>query len=838
MKENWKQISGLYHSVLKLPENERATFLKKHAPSEDVRLEVESLLAHEGVGEQLLESPALEVASKMTADENPVLMTGRTLGHYRVADLLGKGGMGEVYLAKDLRLGRDVAIKVLPQDFAKNEDRVARFQREAKLLASLNHPHICTIYDIDEYNGHHFIAMELIEGRTLRQRMLQQPMKVDEILPLVLEVAEGLAAAHAKGMIHRDIKPANIFITATGHAKILDFGLAKLLPELPSEREEKQVSGLSTETAGDHLTGSGMVIGTVAYMSPEQAMGTELDARTDLFSLGVVLYEMVTGRLPFQGDTPAAQFNSLLHKTPASPARLNPDASGALERIICKMLEKDRKLRYQSAGDLLVDLKRLKQELTTGHADETSAIKVLPRLPSLAVLAFSNFSADKENEYFCDGLSEEIINAMCNIRDLRVAARTSAFAFKGKEVDIREVGEKLNVDTILEGSVRKSGQRLRITAQLINVDDGYHIWSGQFDKEMKDIFDIQEEISLTIVDHLKLKLLKGEKEKILKRATEDPEAYECYLKGRYFWNRRYEKSFQRGLQYFQQAIEKDPGYALPYVGIADTFATLGGFSYLPPHQAYARAKAAAQKALELDPDLTEVHATLGWIALFYDWDWQKAEKHFLRAIQLKPEYALAHQWYKNYLMCLGDVDEAVQEMHEACRLEPLESINPAHLGVALHMARRFDESIGVLRKVIESDPEFAIAYWFQSGNFMAKKMWSEATAMGKRFVELSGESVIALSTLGGIYGFAGMKDKAMEILKRLDELSKDRYVGSLWRAIVWMGLNEKNEALENMEKAYDERESYLAFIKAWPIFDCLRAESRFRALLKKMNLDK
>jgi eukaryotic-like serine/threonine-protein kinase len=838
MTDQWKQISGLYHAALKLPEDERAAFLKKCPASDDVRLEVESLLAHERGGEQLLESPALKVTARMMAEQNPVLMTGQHLGHYQVSALLGKGGMSEVYLANDLKLGREVAIKVLPQYFADNADRVTRFQREAILLASLNHPNICTIYDIDEHKGHHFIAMELIEGQTLKQRMLSQPMKVDEILPLMLEVTDGLKEAHAKGMIHRDIKPSNIFITSTGHAKILDFGLAKLLSELPSEQEEKRASGLSIGTDGDHLTDSGMVFGTVAYMSPEQALGHELDARTDLFSLGIVLYEIVTGRLPFQGETTEAQVHSLLHETPTSPTHLNPDVPIALERIMCKLLEKDREMRCQSAGDLLADLTQLKQELSSGHAAEISGVKAHPPLPSLAVMAFTNMSADKENEYFCDGLSEEIINALGNIRELRVAARTSTFAFKGKEVDIREVGEKLKVDTILEGSVRKSGQRLRITTQLINVEDGSHVWSGQFDREMKDIFDIQEEISLTIVDQLKLRLVKGEKEKILKRSTENPEAYESYLKGRYIWNRRYMSNFPQGLQYFQQAIEKDPGFALPYVGIADTFAILGGWSFLPPHQAYARAKAAAQKALELNPDLGEVHATLGYIALFYDWDWPASEKHFLKALQMKPEYALAHLWYKNYLVCMGRMEEAVQEMHEACSLEPFDSINPAHLGQALYTARRFDESIEVLSKVIESDPQFALAYFFQGGNFVAKGMLKEAITSLQKLVELTSGATFALSILGCAYGIAGMRDKALEILKQLDELQKDRYVGSFWKAYVWIGLGEKNQALENLEKAYEERESLLTFIKVYPLNDSLHPESRFQALLKKMNLDK
>jgi len=838
MPDEWEKITDLYHAALKLPESERTGFLKFCSASEDVRREVASLLANECAGELLMQSPALEVAAKMTADKASILMTGQTLGHYQITGQLGKGGMGEVYRARDLKLGRDVAIKVLPEEYGRDVDRVTRFQREAKLLASLNDPHICTIYDIDEHAGQPFIAMELIEGHSLMQRMLGQKLTVYEIIAVASEVADGLQSAHTKGIIHRDIKPANIFITASAHAKILDFGLAKLVPERPAGGKGERVSGLPTEVHAERLTGSGMTIGTVAYMSPEQALGSEPDERTDLFSLGVVLYEMATGRLPFQGNTPASQFDSLLHHEPVSPRSLNPALPDALQRIICKALEKDRDVRYQSARDLRADLKRLKRELDSGRTAQAPGAGMQPRLPSLAVLAFTNMSADKENEYFCDGLSEELINALCNIRELRVAARTSAFAFKGKEIDIREVGEKLNVSTILEGSVRKSGQRLRITAQLINVDDGYHIWSGQFDRDMKDIFDIQEEISLKILDHLKLKLLKGEKEKVLKRSTEDHEAYDLYLKGRYFWYRRYEKGMQRGLQYFQQAIERDPSYALPHVGIADTFGVLGLFGFMPPGQAFSRAKAAAKKALELDPEVGEAYASLGWIATWYDWDWPAAEYYSLKAIQMKPEYALAHHWRGIYLGLVGRFGESVREMEKACELEPLEPANPTHLSWALYSARRFDESMEGLRKVMKSDPEFWLAHWYYAVDLIAKEMWGEAIATLQKVVELTLGSALALSWLGFAYGLAGRKDEALEMLERLDRLAKDRYVGFLWRAIVLGGLGEKEDALENMEKAYLERESMLAAIKTGQFVDRLRPEPRFQALLKKMNLDK
>ena len=740
------------------------------------------------------------------------LTTGSTFaGRYQIIEELGKGGMGQVYRVLDKKLNEEVALKLIKPEIASDKETIQRFSNELKLARKIGHRNVGRMFELMQDEGIHFITMEYVTGEDLRSFIRRsRQLTVATAVAIAKQVCEGLAEAHRLGVVHRDLKPSNIMIDKEGNARIMDFGIARSLK-------------------GKGITGAGVMIGTPEYMSPEQVEGKEADQPSDIYSLGIILYEMLTGRVPFEGDTPLSIAMKQKTEAPQDPRTFNAQVPSALSCVILKCMEKDRARRYQSAEDVV-------SELDKTDRGKTGAIQVAEWKNSIAVLPFKNISADPEQEYFCEGIAEELLNALTQIRELRVVARTSAFSFKGKDVDIREIGRTLNVDKVLEGSVRKSGQRLRITAQFVNVEDGYHIWSDQFDREVKDIFAIQEEISLIIVDKLKLKLLKEEKEKILKRYTDDHEAYNLYLKGRYFWYRRYEKGMQRALQYFQQAIEKDPGYALPHMGIADTFGTLGLFSFMPPHQAYSRAKAAAKKALEIDPELAEVYASLGWIAMWYDWDWPAAERHFMKAIQMKPDYALAHTWYGNLLWCKGRFDESIREMQEARELEPLEPIYPAHVGVALYQARRFDESIGELRKVIASDPEFSIAYWYQSANLMANKMWAEAIATLQKFVELSGESVIALSTLGFAYGSTGMKDEAFKILERLDGLSKDRYVGSLWRALVWIGLGEKDKALENLERAYPERESMMACLKVWPIFDSLRSKPRFEALLKKMNL--
>jgi serine/threonine protein kinase/Tfp pilus assembly protein PilF len=724
---------------------------------------------------------------------------------YKIIEKIGEGGMGVVYKAKDTRLDRTVALKFLSSKLIQDEEAKQRFVQEAKAAAALNHPNISIIHEIDEHQDQTFIVMEYIEGQSLKLRLKEGPLAVDKAKELAIQVAEGLKEAHAKGIVHRDIKPANIMLSEKGKTKITDFGLAKL-------------SG-----AAD-LTKASTILGTVAYMSPEQAKGEAVDHRTDIWSLGAMLYEMLSGERPFKKSHEQALIYSIMNEEPEPLRSIRRDIPENMQLTVQKSLEKDLRQRFQNIEEFIQDL-QMPLFLTPATAKN-----------SIAVLSFADLSPEKDQEYFCDGMAEELINSLTKIKNLHVAARTSAFAFKGEKWDVREIGRRLNVETILEGSVRKSETRLRITAQLVNVRDGYHLWSDTFDRNMEDIFSIQEEISLAIVDKLKLKLLKNEKEKLIKRYTDDHEAYNLYLKGRFFWYRRYEGGLQKGIEFFQQAIAKDPRYALAYVGIADSFGSLGQFSFIPPKEAWPRAKAAAKKALEIDPELAEAYASLGWISMYYDWDWQAAEKEFKQAIKRNPDYALAHIWYGYCLAIAGRMNESIDEMKKAQEMDPLEPLINGSLGWSLYMARRFDEALAQNQKVIEMDPTFSVIYWYQAGNYLAKKMYDEALASVQKLIQLSGGAAYALSSLGVGYAFAGMRDEAAAVIERLNKLSEDLYISPLYLAWIYLGLDEKEKFFEYLEKAYQERTSLLVFLKVWPVFDSVRSDPRFKAILRKMKL--
>jgi serine/threonine protein kinase/cytochrome c-type biogenesis protein CcmH/NrfG len=756
---------------------------------------------------------------------------GTILGRYDIRSKIGEGGMGEVYLAWDTKLDRKVALKILPAELACDQDRMRRFVQEAKAVSALNQPNILTIYEIDEIDSRHFISTEFIEGATLRQHMRSGSMKLGEMLDVAIQITSALAAAHAAGIVHRDIKPENIMIRRDGLVKVLDFGLAKFTAN--------DAVTVDTEVPTRFKTLPGTVLGTAVYMSPEQARGKEVDARTDVWSLAVVIYEMLTGRLPFSGETMSDVLASILMTEVITPKHFNAEIPAGLERMIVKALRKDRKERYQTATDLLIDLRQLKKQLEfatqlkrTGPIDKQGDTKTKT---SIAVLPFANMSADLENEYFCDGLAEELIGALTKIENLRVVARTSAFSFKGKEADVREIGHKLNATTLLEGSVRKTGSKLRITVQLVNVSDGYHLWSERYDRPLADVFDIQEEISLAIVKVLKVKLLGEEKADLLKRGTDDAQAYQLYLKGRHYWYKRTEEALRKGIEYFNQAIEQDPGYAVAYAGLSDSYALLALRGVVPPREGLLRARAAARKALEIDDSLAEAYASLAHVRL-HDWDWPGLEKEFKRALELNPGHAIAYHWYSEYLMAMGRSDEAIEAVKHAQEIDPLSSVISGTLAIALYFARRYDQAIECLKEALKIDANHFALHFRLGQSYLVKGMCEEAIEEMEKSVTLSGRSTETLAGLGQAYAAARLITETRKVLDQLNELSKAHYVSPYSVAKVYSVLGEKDQAFAWLEKAYEERHPDFIELKVEPLLDILRPEPLFADLVRRVGL--
>ena len=760
--------------------------------------------------------------------ETPVeeLTTGSTFaGRYQIIEELGKGGMGKVYRVIDKRLNEEVALKLIKPEIASDKKIVERFGNELKLARKIVHKNIARMFDLNEEKDTHYITMEYVRGEDLKRliRKIGQ-LSAGQAIPIAKQVCEGLAEAHRLGVVHRDLKPQNIMVDEEGNARIMDFGIAR-----------------SLKARG--ITGAGVIIGTPEYMSPEQVEGKEVDKHSDIYSLGVILYEMVTGQVPFKGET--AFSIAFKHKSeiPKDPKEFNAQIPEDLSRVILRCMEKDEEKRYQTVEVLFSELSKIEKGIPTAEKiiakekPETETINGAEWENSIAVLPFADLSPHKDQEYFCDGMAEELINALTKIEKLQVASRTSAFQFKEKGYDIHEIGKKLKVKSVLEGSVRKAGNRLRITAQLINVEDGYHLWSEKYDRDLEDIFAIQDEISLAIIDKLKVKLLREEKAKLIKRHTDNLEAYNLYLKGLYFWNRRHEGDLKRAIDYFQQAIKKDPLYAFPYIGIADTFNLLGHFGFLPPGEAFPKAKAAAKKALEIDDTLGEAHTSLGWISTMYDWDWLSAENEYKLAIKLNPNYATAHEWYALFLAGMERFDEAIAEMKRAQALDPLSLMINAVAGVAFYFARQYDKAIEQYQKTIEMNPSFSFAHLWLGMAYLEKAKYEEAVASLQKGAAAGGDMTYALGYLGMGYGLSGQKDEAIKILDKLKKISKEKYVSPSHIGFIYFGLGEKSQFFKYFNKACSEREPQCFYSKAIPHFDGLRSDPRFKALLKKMNLE-
>ena len=785
-------------------------------------------------------------------------MIGRTISHYRLTEKLGAGGMGVVYLAEDVRLGRVVALKFLSDELSRTPAAVERFQREARAASALNHPHICTVYDVGEQDGRHFIAMEVLQGKPLHELVGEGQRPVDEVIDTGIALADALTAAHAKGIVHRDIKPANIFITDRGQAKLLHFGLARP-PKSPTGDGPTE----------EQLTSPGSVMGTPAYMSPEQVRGEVLDARTDLFSLGAVLYEMIAGRQAFGGTTSGTIQEAILNRAPVPVVQLNPGAPPRLDEVINKALEKDRALRYQSAPELRADLQRLKRDSAGSGATAFPASPPASRTPrrstlvwlgaialvasiagaayfnifrapgpidSIAVLPFVNASGDAGNEYLSDGITESLISRLSRVSTLRVPARSTVFRYKGQDTDPQKIGQDLGVRAVLSGRVLQRDGSLVIRADLMDVSTGAQLWGDQFVRRLEDIFALQEELSRVISDSLRLRLSTEDQARLAKRDTDNGAAYQLYLQGLYHWHKRDPDALRTAIGYFQRAIETDPGYALAYTGLADAYNLGSFFNMEPPRQAMPKAIAAAEQALKLDDQLAEAHISLAYAAFTYQWDWPAATRHMDAALAFDREVVEDHTYYPFYLTIAGRSNDAVEIARRAFERDPLSASRSHTLAVQLALAGRRDEAIAESRRTIGLDPGFAVAYDVLGGLLAATGDFKGSLSALQQAVTLSRGAGISLANLGHVQARLGQRDEARRVLQQLAQTSKERYVPALAFAIVHLGLGEDDETLAWLEKAYDERFNRLAYLRREGMWQTMRQNARFQDLLRRINL--
>ncbi len=741
---------------------------------------------------------------------------GTVISHYRLEEKLGAGGMAIVYKALDLKLERFVALKFLPALVGLSDEDRERFMQEAKTASALDHPNICTIFEINETEGGYvFISMAYYGGETLKDKVNRGPLSMKEALNITRQICEGLGVAHEKGIVHRDMKPANVIVTPEGTVKILDFGVAKFQHKA-------------------RFTSPGSVIGTPGYMSPEQAGGKDVDHRSDIWATGVLLFEMLTAHLPFEGDTDLSLMYSIVHKKPLALESFRSHVPAGLNRLLERAMAKNAQNRYNSMKEFINDIDQLDQE--KGSDQETKVLKPLENHhQSIAVLPFVDLSPDKDQEYFCDGLSEEIINALTRVNALRVVSRNASFQFKGQNLNIAQIGQQLDVDKILEGSLRKNEERIRVIVRLINVSDGFLMWADEYEREFKDIFAIQDDIFRSVVQKLQIELIGTTGSRLIKRYTDNLDAYTTYLKGRFHLNKRTAESMEKSIDHFKKAIEIDNYYALAYSGLADAYIVLGLYGKDAPIELIPLAISSATDALEIDDRLAEAHISLGCAKAIFQWNWEGAETEFLQGIELKPEYAVAHHWYAiNLLTPLGRFEEAEQEIRNAQELEPMSLVINATVGLVSYFARQYDTAVDYFRRTLDMDPDYAVSNFFLGRALVQTGDYREAMEHFQKGLKAYGDSANMLATFGHAAAVSGKKDIALKILNQLLELSQSMYVSSYDLAAIYCGLKDFDQALFWLEKAFEERAYLMIYLRVDPILEPLRGEKRFQNLVQKI----
>ncbi|MEP6920512.1 MAG: protein kinase [bacterium] len=908
--ERWEQVGQLYQAALEWRPGDRTAFLRRACgEDESLRLEVESLLAAEEGAADFLAAGAINDAAKALAEEKSFSPVGKLLGHYQVRSLLGAGGMGEVYLAQDTKLDRAVALKILSAEFAADKNRMRRFEQEARSAAALNHAHIAHIYEIGEAEGKHFISMEYIEGETLRNKIHREKTSLPKLLKYLAQVAAGLAKAHERGIVHRDLKPDNIMVTRDGDAKVLDFGLAKLVqPPKQTGGGDGVPSDVVTAKLSQHST-PGMVMGTVGYMSPEQAQGQvrEIDHRSDIFSFGCILYEAATGLRAFEGKDVLDSLHKIVYAPTPQIKDTNAAAPDELQRIVRRCLAKEPEKRYQSIKDVGIELEELRQELKgfpefeqtvrpaaggrsvsrdaqaktegaypsaigtseIGASRPTSSAEYVVSgisrhqhaalaallvvagiaavswyyfhsqnskiaIHSIAVLPFTNVSKDTDMEYLSDGISESLINSLSQLPDVKVIARSSAFKYKGTEVDLKEVAKALGVEAILTGRVTQRGENLSISVELVNASDKTQMWGEQYDRKATDLLAVQSEIAKHIAEKLRLRLSGEEQKQLTKHYSDNVEAYQAYLKGRFYSDKSTESGLKKGIEYFNQAIAIDPNYALAWAGLANGYWEDSDI-HVAPHDVMPKAKHAAMKAIAIDDTLAEGHAALAIALTAYDWDWPNAENEFRRAIELSPDYPTAHANYGWYLSLMARTEEAIAESKRATELDPLSTDYNHNLGLALYRGRRPDQAVAQFRKTLELDPNDWITRTNLGWALISQGKFTEAITELQRARQIDDNHYV-LAGLGQAYALSGNRSGALKAIEQMKEWSKRRYVSPHSIALVYAGLGEKDLAFEWLEKAIEARSEHMGWLRVDPRMDPLRSDPRFTALVRRIGL--